>query len=328
MILRSSSSPNPKAPKPLSSRTNNSSVHPAQTRKTTKNLSSGIPRLSFRRFGGKARHQRRRSDGDGRRPTPPEADAKGVEKRQSQGELDDEDDVQYIDLDVVVTASPGTEEVMWKAPIDGDRKASVPPRSGERKGLKQHLNDDLVVDPPASLSNNNNDNAAAKPRPSCPGTPPRSRRDDGTSTSLLVAAPSPPRRSSSPAAYQLPDSLRKRRRGSGQRILWRDSRISNEERSPSPPVDGPDTTNDEWNRVRKLGREDQLAAFWNLLYPDQPRNTVPLAAAAGAPQGLPLRSWYDGLCVVHNYSSFVLIFSLYALFNGLFMQHEEKAAGT
>jgi hypothetical protein len=314
MILRSSSSPNPKAPKPLSSRTNDSSVHPAQTRKTKKNLPSGISRLSFRRFGGKARHQRRRSDGDGRRPTPPEADAKGVEKRQSQGEFDDEDDMQYIDLDVVVTASPGTEEVKCRSPIDGDREASVPP--------EKHLNDDLAADPSASLDNNN----AAKPRPTCPGTPPRSRRDDGTSTSLLVAAPSPPRRSSSPAAYQLPDSLRKRRRGSGQRILWRDS-SRGEERSPSPPIDGPDTTNDEWNRVRKLGREDQLAAFWNLLYPDQPRNTVPLAAAA-APQGLPLRSWYGGQCLVHSFSCFVLIFSLYALFNGLFMQHEEKAAGT
>jgi hypothetical protein len=292
MRRRSSSSTTPKASKPLISRTNESTVHPIQTRKTTKKP-SGISRLSFRRLSKTSRQRGREEDDDGRRPT--EADRPDAEKSQSQSDLEDEGGVQYIDLDVVVMASPGTHEATSEGPLEPDREASVSiPASGERGGLERSLDEELVENSATTLRprvgdepsvEGQNDSAPSHLLSrSSPATPPRrSSRDDGPPDS--AAASSPHRMSDSPTAtYRLPDSLRKRRRGSGQRILWRDS---SEGRSPSPPGDG---GSDEWVHVQTLGWEEQLAAFWTLLYPNQPRSVVPLAAAA---QGPPLRSWYD-----------------------------------
>jgi hypothetical protein len=292
MRRRSSSSATPKASKPLISRTNESTVHPIQTRKTTKKP-SGIPRLSFRRLSKTSRQRGREEEDDVRRPT--EAVRPDAEKSQSQLDLDDEGDVQYIDLDVVVMASPGTYEATSEGPLEPDRQASVSiPAPGERGGLERSLDEELVENSATTLRPRVGDDASVEsPNGSdpshlvsrrSPATPPRrSSRDDGPSSS--TAASPPPRMSDSPTAtYRLPDSLRKRRRGSGQRILWRDS---SDGRSPSPPVDG---GNDEWVHVQALGWEEQLAAFWTLLYPNQPRSVVPLAAAD---QGPPIRSWYD-----------------------------------
>jgi hypothetical protein len=214
--------------------------------------------------------------------------------------------VQYIDLDVVVMASPGTYEATSEGPLEPDIEASVSiPASGERGGLERSLDEELVENSATTLRPRVGDEASVEgPNDSAPSlvlsrsspaTPPRrSSRDDGPPDS--TAASSPPRMSDSPTAtYRLPDSLRKRRRGSGQRILWRDS---SEGRSPSPPGDG---GSDEWVHVRTLEWEEQLAAFWTLLYPNQPRSVVPLAAAA---QGPPLRSWYDDVvrCIVRPHS--------------------------
>jgi hypothetical protein len=105
-----------------------------------------------------------------------------------------------------------------------------------------------------------------------------SPRGDGFSSvsSLGDSLPSP---CSSPEAYRIPLSLRKKRQrryGSPQRRLWGGGGCV--DRSPSPPADSLNFEK-EWSDIRQLSVNQQMQAYWRLLYPDRDRVALEIEQA-------------------------------------------------